>query len=77
VIEEFNEPSTWCEYPYRPEVQQVGADWLRARASLGMRVPSALCRDACNILLNPGHPDFSVLQLVALRPLAIDRRLLR
>lgn len=77
VIEELNEPSTWSEYPYRPEVQQVGADWLRARTSLGMRVPSALCRDACNILLNPAHPDFSVLQLVALRPLAIDRRLLR
>ncbi|WP_159016667.1 RES family NAD+ phosphorylase [Cognatiluteimonas profundi] len=75
VISEINEPSTWCELPYRPEVQQVGASWLRSRASLAMRVPSALCRDECNILLNPQHPDFSILQLVALRPLRIDERI--
>ena len=75
VLSEINEPSTWCEYPYRPEVQQVGAAWLRSRASLGMRVPSALCRDECNILLNPQHPDYAVLQLVALRPMRIDERI--
>lgn len=75
VISEINEPSTWCELPYRPEVQQVGATWLRSRTSLGMRVPSALCRDECNVLLNPRHPDFSILQLVALRPLRIDERI--
>lgn len=75
VVSEINEPSTWCEVPYRPEVQQVGAAWLRSRASLGMQVPSALCRDECNILLNPQHPDYAVLQLVALRPLRIDPRI--
>jgi RES domain-containing protein len=75
VLSEINEPSTWDEYPYRPEVQQVGAAWLRSRASLGMRVPSALCRDECNLLLNPQHPDYAVLQLVALRPMRIDERM--
>ena len=75
VLSEINEPSTWAEFPYRPEVQQVGAAWLRSRASLGMRVPSALCRDECNVLLNPAHPDYAVLQLVALRPLHIDERI--
>jgi RES domain-containing protein len=75
VLSEINEPSTWAEFPYRPEVQQVGAAWLRSRASLGMRVPSALCRDECNVLLNPAHPDYSVLQLVALRPLRVDERI--
>jgi len=75
VLSEINEPSTWDEYPYRPEVQQVGAAWLRSRASLGMRVPSALCRDECNILLNPEHADYAALQLVALRPMRIDERI--
>jgi RES domain-containing protein len=75
VLSEINEPSTWGEFPYRPEVQQVGAAWLRSRASLGMRVPSALCRDECNLLLNPEHPEYAALQLVALRPLQIDERI--
>ncbi|MDB6163015.1 MAG: hypothetical protein JWL98_447 [Xanthomonadaceae bacterium] len=75
VIWELNEPSTWCTLPYRPEVQQVGATWIGARSSLALRVPSALCQGECNVLLNPTHPQFAALQLVALRPLRIDERI--
>lgn len=75
VIDETNEPSTWCTLPYRDEVRQLGDDWLRSRRSLGLRVPSAVCMDECNVLLNPAHPAFAALELVALRPLAIDERL--
>jgi RES domain-containing protein len=77
VISEINEPSTWCELPYRTEVQQVGASWVAAGTSLGMRVPSALCQGECNVLLNSAHADFAHLQLVALRPLRIDERIRR
>jgi RES domain-containing protein len=75
VLAEINEPSTWAEMPYRREVQEVGASWIRSGRSLGMRVPSAICRDECNLLLNPGHPGFATLQLIALRPISIDERL--
>ena len=75
VLAEINEPSTWCELPYRHEVQQVGASWLQSKRSLALRVPSAICRDECNLLLNPQHPDFAVLQLLALRPISVDERL--
>jgi RES domain-containing protein len=75
VVSEINEPSTWCELPYRPEVQQVGKAWLESGRSLAMRVPSAICRDECNVLLNPAHQGFAALHLLALRPLSIDERL--
>jgi RES domain-containing protein len=75
VLSEINEPSTWCEMPYRPEVQQVGLSWLTSGRSLALQVPSAICRDECNILLNPDHEGYAALQLVALRPLSIDERL--
>ncbi|WP_166211713.1 RES family NAD+ phosphorylase [Cognatiluteimonas telluris] len=75
VVSEINEPSTWCKLPYRPEVQQVGKAWLESGRSLAMRVPSAICRDECNVLINPGHAGFAGLQLLALRPLTIDERL--
>ncbi len=75
VLAEINEPSTWCDTPYRREVQEVGASWIRSGRSLAMRVPSAICRDECNLLLNPEHAAFAALQLVALRPICIDERL--
>jgi len=75
VLAEANEPSTWSTLPYRDEVRRVGDEWLRSKCSLGLRVPSAVCMDECNVLLNPEHPAFAALELVALRPLAIDERL--
>lgn len=75
VLAEANQPSTWGTLPYRDEVRQVGDEWIRSRRSLGLRIPSAVCMDECNILLNPDHPAFATLQLLALRPLTIDERL--
>lgn len=75
VLAEANEPSTWSALPYRDEVRQVGDEWIRSKRSLALRVPSAVCMDACNVLLNPHHPAFSTLELVALRPIALDERL--
>lgn len=75
VISEINEPSTWRDLPYRGEVQQIGLSWLQSGRSLALRVPSAICPGECNILLNPRHEGFAGLQLVALRPVAIDERL--
>jgi RES domain-containing protein len=75
TLAECNEPSTWRELPYRPEVQQVGADWLGSGRSLSLRVPSALVDGEVNVLLDPGHPGFAALQVRALSPLHIDPRL--
>lgn len=75
TLSELNEPSTWRDLPYRPEVQQVGADWLASGRSLLLRVPSALCDGECNVLLNPGHAGYAALQLRELRPLTLDPRL--
>jgi RES domain-containing protein len=77
ALSECNEPSTWKERPYRPEVQRVGADWLEGGRSLALRVPSAVCDGETNLLLNPSHPGFAALQLQELRPLRIDPRLTR
>jgi RES domain-containing protein len=75
TLSECNEPSTWRDFPYRPEVRQVGADWLGSRRSLALRVPSALVDGECNILLDPDHPGFAALQLRRLVPVAVDPRL--
>jgi RES domain-containing protein len=75
ILSEINEPSTWGDMPYRREVQQIGLSWLKSGRSLALQVPSAICRDECNLLLNPEHEGYAALQLLALRPVSIDERL--
>ena len=75
TLAECNEPSTWCELPYRAEVQQVGAAWLGSGRSLALRVPSALVHGEQNMLLAPAHPGYAALHVHALAQLEIDPRL--
>lgn len=70
-------PSTWRERPYRREVQQVGDAWSSTHQSLAAQVPSAVCDDTCNILINPAHVDAPLIQGVHVCPIRIDERLRR
>jgi RES domain-containing protein len=49
-------PSNWRENPIPRSVQAVGDNWLRARSSLALRVPSAVVPAEDNVLIHPAHP---------------------
>lgn len=70
-----NEPSGWASLPYRDDVRQVGDAWLDEGRSHALMVPSALCPDEWNVLLNPAHAGHSVLRLLRLQPMELDGRL--
>lgn len=70
-------PSTWQAHPYRNEVQQVGDDWASSHRSLAAQVPSAVCEETSNILINPDHVDAPLIQGVHVTPIRIDERLRR
>jgi hypothetical protein len=48
--------------------------WLEEKHSALLRVPSALCPGEFNLLANPAHPDFGMLQRMDAVPLDMDRR---
>lgn len=75
VVVQSNEPSRWSETPYRDDVRQVGDAWVEEGRSHALMVPSALCPDEWNVLLNPAHQGHAALRLLQLRPLALDDRL--
>ena len=68
-------PQGWRERPYRADVRRVGDDWARTHRSLALQVPSALCDEACNVIINPAHVDAPLIQHVETRVLPIDDRL--
>jgi RES domain-containing protein len=70
-------PEQWRRYsPYSRELQAMGDDWLKRRASCIFQVPSAVSIFDKNILINPEHPDFKRLESHAAQPHIIDPRLL-
>ena len=48
--------------------------WREEKHSALLRVPSALCPGEYNVLANPDHPDFPILQRFDALPLDMDRR---
>lgn len=70
-------PAGWNERPYRDEVRRIGDDWAKSHRSLALQVPSALCDEACNVILNPEHVDAPLLQGQDVREIRIDDRLRR
>ena len=70
-------PSNWRSSPVPPAVQVIGDKWAKSKASLALRVPSAIVEASDNILINPGHADFHRFQISSIDKYRFDERLLR
>jgi RES domain-containing protein len=53
-------PVGWNRRPAAPVSQRLGDRWLRARASVALRVPSVIVPSEWNVLINPVHPEFKL-----------------
>ena len=68
-------PRGWDKLPYSDAVRRVGDGFVRDGSQLALRVPSAVARGEFNVLVNPAHPQFGQIRLLADDPLALDPRL--
>lgn len=57
--------------------RRLGNAWYDDLRSPVLLVPSAVCEEACNVLVNPRHPRARGLRMQVLRRFDFDRRLLR
>ena len=55
----------------------IGNAWFDHQDSAALLVPSALCEEADNVLVNPRHPQARGLRMRVVRAFRFDRRLLR
>jgi RES domain-containing protein len=74
-IETKDLPENWDKRGYFDDVQQCGTTWLRSLPSLAVIVPSVTSPDY-NILVNPGHPEFSHVKIVDSRSITLNDRLI-
>ena len=68
-------PRGWDKLPYSDAVRRVGDGFVRDGRQLALRVPSAVARGEFNVLVNPAHPQFGQIRLLADDPVALDPRL--
>jgi RES domain-containing protein len=68
-------PRGWNKLPPSPASKRLGDEWLAARSSLGLLVPSVIASEERNILLNPGHPRFSEVRVIRKSRVRLDMRL--
>jgi len=59
-------PPNWRRFPSPRENATVGDNWVRSGKSVVLRLPSALVpkdHEEYNYVLNPAHPDFTLIKI--------------
>jgi RES domain-containing protein len=67
-------PGGWDAIPAGLSARTAGDDWIAARASALLLVPSVIVPDEFNVLINPQHPDAASLAATTLRRWVYDPR---
>ncbi|HEY6909762.1 MAG TPA: RES family NAD+ phosphorylase [Myxococcales bacterium] len=69
-------PAGWDAVPDTGAARPIGDAWLTSASSLALEVPSLHSAAEKNVLINPGHPDFSQIRIGPPKPFSFDPRLL-
>ena len=70
-------PAMWRQYPPPEQLANLGSTWVRANRSLLLRVPSAVVENEFNMLINPAHKDFGLIEAGCPVRFAFDSRLFK
>lgn len=68
-------PAGWDSSPPEASSSDWGDRWLASRSTLIAEVPSVIVPEEGNLLINPAHPSFSLLNATVVRRWSYDNRL--
>lgn len=77
VFSAVDMPDGWSSLSDQRVAQQFGHEQLFAPNKLGMLVPSVVVPEELNLVLNPKHPAMNKITIVEVRPLNLDKRLIK
>jgi RES domain-containing protein len=66
--------SNWNIFPHSTSTQITGDNFVRENRHCVLRVPSAVVKGDYNIIINPNHPDFSLVRIIGEDDFPFDRR---
>ena len=67
-------PDHWDSKPPILETQFIGDDFVKDKVAAVLKVPSCIIPQEFNYLINPNHPDATLIKVVSKVPLKFDAR---
>ena len=68
-------PPDWKVFPHNHSTQEIGDAFIKQSIYPVLKAPSAVVQGEFNYLLNPNHPDFHRIKIVASENFEFDDRL--
>src|SRR6476659_4001630 len=75
VIEFSHLRKNWTLFESIPFTQKIGDEWIQSMNSAVFKVPSSIIYQENNYLINPKHPEFNQIQIIATEPFVFDQRI--
>jgi len=69
-------PKDWDSLPPSESTQKIGQKWIEQVKHAILKIPSTVIREEHNFLINPVHPDFSVIEFGEPQRFDFDERLI-
>lgn len=70
-------PTNWTDSTSFSMTRAIGDAWLESGETLVLKVPSAVTLSEHNYLINPQHPDFSIVKIQTVEPFEFDPRVIK
>jgi RES domain-containing protein len=70
-------PKDWNAIPATSETKKIGDAFVREGRACLLRVPSAVVKGDHNLLINPFHPEFKEIKIIAAEPFPFDHRMFK
>ncbi len=70
-------PAHWNVFPHPASTQLIGDKFIADNKYCLLQIPSAVTQGDYNILINPNHPGFKKIKIMATEKFPFDKRIFR
>jgi len=72
-----NLPTNWNTFPHPSTTQTIGDQFIADNKFCVLQIPSAVTQGDYNLLINPNHPDFKRIKIIATCKFPFDKRIFK
>ena len=70
-------PTDWNTFPHPSTTQTIGDQFIADNKFCILQIPSAVTQGDYNLLINPNHPDFKRIKIIATDKFPFDKRIFK
>lgn len=70
-------PEDWNTFPHPSSTQIIGDKFVAENKYCVLQIPSSVTQGDYNLLINPNHPDFKRVKIIATEKFPFDKRIFK